>query len=194
MATIAGIVLAAGASVRMGQPKQLLSYRGKTLLNHAIATAEASQLDAVVVVTGAYAAAIEDSIIAEWAIVVHNPDFERPNMVSVVLGAEAVDADAYVTLPADTPGITVEVIDAVVDLWQAEEPWAAITEYRDRSGQPYLLSREALDEAAGMDGTKVLWRLLTSDESDRVVRVMVDLPAPADVNTPEDYQALLDEA
>lgn len=193
MATIAGIVLAAGASLRMGAPKQLLAYRGTTLLNFVIATAEASKLDRVVVVTGANAGGIGDSISVERAVVVHNPDFELPNMASVVVGARAVEAEAFVTLPADTPGITVGVIDAVVERWRSEAPWAAVTEYQDRSGHPFLLSRAALDDAAAVEGPKVLWRFLGYDDSGRVIRIMVDEMAPPDINTPADYEALLGE-
>ena len=193
MATVAGIVLAAGASLRMGAPKQLLAYRGTTLLNFVIATAEASKLDRVVVVTGANAGAIEDSVAVERAVVVHNPDFELPNLASVVVGARAVDAEAFVTLPADTPGITVGVIDAVVERWRSEAPWAAVTEYQDRSGHPFLLSRAALDDATAVEGPKVLWRFLGDDDSGRVIRIMVDRMAPPDVNTPADYEALLGE-
>ena len=193
MATIAGIVLAAGASLRMGRPKQLLPYRGTTLLNFVIATAEASRLDHVVVVTGANADAIVDSLETKRATVTNNPDFQLPNMVSVVCGAEAVDADAFLTLPADTPGITVDVINAVIDRWRAKAPWATITSYRGGSGHPFVLSRDALHEAADVEGPKVLWRFLAYDDSGRVLRVGIDRSPPADVNTPEDYEALLEE-
>jgi len=192
--SIAGIVLAAGASMRMGEPKQLLRYRGRTLLNHVIATAEASRLDHVVVVTGANAQAVEDSIEAERATVVHNPDFQMANMASVVVGASSVDAEAFLTLPADMPGISAEVIDAVIDCWAAQAPWAALTEYEDRPGHPYLLSQAALDEAADVEGPKVLWRMLVHDDSGRVTRVTVAQSAPRDINTPEDFEALLAES
>jgi molybdenum cofactor cytidylyltransferase len=177
----------------MGEPKQLLRYRDTTLLNRVIATAEASRLDQVVVVVGANAQAVEDSIESERATVVHNPDFQLPNMASVVAGARSVDAEAIVTLPADMPGISGEVINAVIDHWVAQTPWAALTEYRDRPGHPYLLSRAALDEAADIEGPKVLWRMLSFDDSGRVTRVTVSRVAPADINTPADYEALLAE-
>ncbi len=184
-------MLAAGSSLRMGEPKQLLRYRGTTLLNHVIATAEASRLDHVVVVVGANAQAVRDSIESGRATVVHNPDFQQPNMASVVVGASSVDAEAFLTLPADMPGISAEVIDAVIDSWAAQSPWAALTEYEDRAGHPYLLSRAALDEAAEVEGPKVLWRLLSYDDSGRVTRVTVSRSAPRDINTPEDFEAFV---
>ncbi len=191
MTKIAGIVLAAGSSLRMGEPKQLLRYRGMTLLNHVIATAEASRLDHVVVVVGANAQAVRDSIESERATVVHNPDFQLPNMASVLVGASSVDAEAFLTLPADMPGISAEVINAVIDWWTAQSPWAALTEYGDRAGHPYLLSQAALDEAAEVEGSKVLWRMLSYDDSGRVTRVTVAAAAPRDINTPEDFKAFL---
>lgn len=193
MTKVAGIVLAAGSSLRMGEPKQLLRYRGKTLLNHVIATAESSRLDQVVVVIGANAQAIEDSIEAERASVVHNPDFRMPNMASVVVGAGSVDAEAFLTLPADMPDISAEVINAVIDRWAEQSPWAVLTEYQDRAGHPYLLSPAALEEAAEVEGSKVLWRMLSHDESGRVARVTISGAAPRDINTPDDFEALLAE-
>lgn len=179
--------------MRMGEPKQLLAYRGTTILNVVVASAEASQLDHVVVVTGANATAVGDSLVAERAVVVHNEDFQQPNMVSVVVGSRAVDADAYLTLPADMPGITTTVIDSLIDRWAAGAPWAALTEYRDRPGHPYVLSRPALAEAASVEGPKVLWRFLGYDDSGRVLRIEVDQEAPADINTPQDYEQLIEE-
>jgi CTP:molybdopterin cytidylyltransferase MocA len=110
-------------------------------------------------------------------------------MASMVRGARSVDAEAFLTLPADVPGISADVIDAVIDWWEAQSPWAAMTEYGDRPGHPYLLSRAALDEAAEVEGPKVLWRMLSYD--DRVTRVTISRAAPRDINTPEDYEALL---
>ncbi len=191
MASIAGIVLAAGSSLRMGEPKQLLRYRGRTLLNHVIATAEASRLDHVVVVVGANAQAVEDSIETERATVVFNPDFQQRNMASVVAGARSVDAEAFLTLPADMPQITTDIINTVIDWWTAKSPWAALTDYEDRASHPYLLSRAAVDEAAETEGPKVLWRLLSYDDSGRVTRVAIAGPAPRDINTPADFAALL---
>ncbi len=193
MTTVSGIVLAAGASLRMGEPKQLMAYGDTTLLNHAIAVAEASTLDYVVVVTGANAGMVEDSIVATRATVEHNPDFQLPNMVSVVVGAKAVDADAYLTLPCDLPEITTEIVDLVVERWRTGSPWAAVTAYRGGTGHPFLLSRAALHEAADVEGPKVLYRFLAYDDTGRVARVTVDRPPPTDVNTRADYRAVTGE-
>ena len=87
---ITGVVLAAGAAVRMGEPKLLLPLGGSTVLNTTLASVEASEVDRVIVVTGANASLIESSIVAERASVVRNPDYRRGNMSSF-LTATATD-------------------------------------------------------------------------------------------------------
>jgi molybdenum cofactor cytidylyltransferase len=190
---VVGVVLAAGAATRMGRPKQLLPYRGRSLIQHAVDTAEASRLDRVVVVTGAYADDVEGELRTARAVTIRNPDFRRGNMSSLECGAMAMpNADAYLLLMGDHPDVPVEVIDAMVQLWRDEQPWGAVAVYRDHIAHPFLLSRAALDEAMSIGGPKLLWRLLGEDATGRVVRVTFELDPPSDVNTPEDYGRLVD--
>jgi len=189
---IVGVVLAAGAATRMGKPKQLMPYRGFPLLQHAVDAAEQSQLDRVVVVTGAFADDVEGDLHTSRAVTVRNPDFRRGNVSSLECGALAVpNAAAYVLLMGDHPNVRTEVIDGLVSLWHDEQPWGAVTAYRDKVAHPFLLSRAALEEAVRIGGPKLLWRLLVEDGIGRVVRVQVDHDAPVDVNTPEDYHDLI---
>lgn len=189
---IVGIVLAAGASRRMGTPKQLLPYRGVALLQHAVDAAEESTLDRVVVVTGANADEVEGALRVDRAVTVRNPDFRRGNMSSLECGA-LVDpqAGAYLVLMGDHPDVGVDVIDTMVDVWRTEQPWGAVAAYRDRVAHPFLLSHAAVAEASAIGGPKLLWRLLGEDATGRVVAVQFDRTSPTDVNTPEDYDRLL---
>jgi CTP:molybdopterin cytidylyltransferase MocA len=82
----------------------------------------------------------------------------------------------------------------LVDLWHKEEPWAAVTKYQDQVAHPFLLSREAVVSADEFEGEKVLGRLLVEADDDRVLRLSNVHRAPRDVNTPEDYDALIDES
>jgi molybdenum cofactor cytidylyltransferase len=190
---VVGVVLAAGAATRMGRPKQLLPYRGRALIQHAVDTAEASRLDRVIVVTGAYADDVEGELRTARAFTVRNPDFRRGNMSSLECGAMAAStADAYLLLMGDHPDVPLEVIDTMVQLWRAEQPWGAVAVYRDQIAHPFLLSRAALDEAIAVGGPKLLWRLLAEDATGRVVRVAFDLDPPCDVNTPADYDLLIE--
>ncbi len=193
-ALVVGVVLAAGAAERMGNAKQLLPYKGAILLQHAVDAAEASRLDGVRVVTGAYADEVEAALRVDRAVTVRNPDFRRGNMSSLEVGAAAApQADAVMLLMGDHPGVKVAVIDEMLELWRRQRPWAATAAYRDRVAHPFLLSREALDESIQIGGPKLLWRLVAEDQTGRVLQLEVDAPAPDDVNSPEDYRSLLAE-
>lgn len=192
--SITGVVLAAGAAERMGEPKLLLPFHDRTVLNATLAAVEASRADRVIVVTGANYEAVEASVLAVRATIVRNPEYRRGNMSSFLTATSTdPDADAFVLVAGDQPTTGTAVIDAMVDLWNKSRPWAAVTEYDDRIANPFLISRAALDEATEMAGEKVLGRLLVEGDDDRVVRLLVAGPSPRDVNTPEDYEALLGE-
>ncbi len=192
MSSVTGVVLAAGASERMGEPKLLLPYRGLTVLDATIAAVEASVADRVIVVVGFKAEMIEASMEARRATIARNLDYRRGNMSSL-LTATAVDteAEAFVLVPGDLPTTRTEAIDSMIDLWAEEKPWAAVTEYSDRVAHPFLLSLTAVESMKEMTGGKVLGRMLIESSDDRVVRLSVAREAPLDVNTPEDYEALL---
>jgi molybdenum cofactor cytidylyltransferase len=191
VSAIPGIVLAAGASERMGTPKMLLPFGGTTILNATLAAMTSSRVGRVVVVTGSDADAVEASISLPTVDVVRNPDFTRGNMSSL-LTATRLDAGAvaFVLVAGDLPTVDPAAVDALVDLWETHAPWAAVTQYRDRIAHPFLLSRAAVDEVATVPGTKVLWKALVASGDRRVTRVRRPTTAPRDVNTPDDYERL----
>ena len=175
----------------MGEPKQLLRYRDKPLVQAVVDVAEASHLDEIVVVTGAYGDRVEAALRLGRATTVRNPDPTAGNMSSLEVGVGAApDADAVVVLVGDQPDVDPEVVNGLIDLWHDKRPWAAVTRYDDRVAYPFLLSDQALREAIEIGGPKLLWRLLAKDESPRVARFRVATPAPLDVNTPEDFERL----
>jgi len=178
----------------MGQPKQLLPFEGSTLLNFVIAQAERSRLDDVVVVTGANAANVEASLDLNRATVARNPDYLRGNMSSLATGADVVPkSDAVLLLMGDMPGVDTAVIDRFVDLWGEEQPWAAVASYQDGIAHPFLLSASALEAALELEQPKALWTFLVAEPAGDVRQLEVAGPRPRDVDTPEDYAALLAE-
>lgn len=192
--TLVGIVLAAGESARMGRPKQLLPFRGTTLLNFVVAQAERSRLDQVVVVTGANASEVEGHLDLSRASVARNPDYRRGNMSSLARGVDVVpDAGAVLVLMGDMPGVDAEVIDRFVDLWHAEQPWAAVAAYRDGIAHPFLLSAPGLVTALELQQPRALWTFLVAEPAGDVRHLDIEGLRPRDVDTPEDYEALLGE-
>jgi len=191
-AHIPGVVMAAGSSSRMGQPKQLLSFGEITMLEYVLLAVEASTLDPIVVVLGAHADEIKAEV--NWRKVrsVLNPDHKKGSATSLRAGLSAVDPSrGAVVLAGDQPAITSEVIDGLVAAFREESAWAAVVEYTDGVGHPWVLSHKALGAMPSFEGDKLLWRMLSED--DRVVRVAMDRPKPLDVNTLEDYEAACGE-
>jgi len=193
--SVTAVVLAAGASERMGEPKLLLPYLGSTVLNATVTEVEASAVTRVIVVVGSNAELIEPSIHVERSTVVRNPDSSRGNMSSLMTAVLIdADAEAFVVVPGDLPTVRTDAIDALVNRWTKTHPWAAVTEYLDQVAHPFLVSRAAVSVANESEGEKVLGRLLLDAADDRVVRLANPHKAPLDVNTPTDYESLLQEA
>jgi molybdenum cofactor cytidylyltransferase len=190
---VVGVVLAAGRGDRMGRRKQLLAYRGGTLLGRAVAEAEASSLDRVVVVLGASADEVEASLALERAIVVRNPDFTRGNLSSLRTGVEAAGAhEAVVHLVGDMPGVDAGLIDEVVEAWRRNPRPLAVTRYRDRIAHPFVLGAATTANLGDLEEPKAIWRLI--EASPDVLTIQVDRDGPVDVDTPGDYERLLGEA
>ena len=184
MPDVAGIILGAGLSRRLGRPKQTLPLGDTTLLGWVVREAEASSLNRVVVVT------TED--VATGRAQVTRPSGRDPSCSSSSLrsGLDTVGAcDAVMLLVGDMPGADATVIDAVRGEWEASRPWALVTEYDDGRGHPLVFSADALPTLRAARGEKVAWRLLESGP-DRVAAARVRRPLPLDVDTWEDYEAV----
>jgi molybdenum cofactor cytidylyltransferase len=175
----------------MSGQKLLLAVDGGTVLGSTVGAFLAARLESVVVVTGHDADRIERSIAELPIVVARNPDPDRGTMSSLLTGAGAVDADAFVYAPGDLPTMSSEAVTGMTDRWRVEGAWAAVTRYRDGIAHPFLVSRLALDEFSDEAGDGVLWRALVEADDERVVFVDLDLDAPRDINTPADYDALM---
>jgi len=190
---VSGIVLAAGASTRMGRPKQLLPIAGRPLLQHVIDAALASSLDEVVVVLGHRADEVEAAIEPDGRVrAVVNPEFAAGQITSLRCGVAAADpaARAVAILLGDQPGLRGQAIDAMLDAFVAAGAGiqAARPVYPDaegRPGHPVLLAREIfceLDDLRGDQGARTLF----SEHRPFVIEIPVAGEPPPDVDTPED--------
>ena len=196
MSVVGGMILAAGLSERMeGElPKQLLPVGETTLAALAVRHAEASRLDRVVVVTGYRGAEVAESVAGGRAEIVENPKFRQGNMTSFRVGARSLEGcDAVVVMLADMPGVTTEMIDRLVDEWEAVRPWAAISSYHGKTAHPLLLSSEALVSAVEAHGANGVWRFLQTLDPDRLHQIEFDRAVPLDVNTAADFDLVAGE-
>lgn len=190
---ITGLVLGAGGSSRLGRPKQLLPYGGRPLLEHTVAMARRSGLDQLVVPIGGAADEVGERVDLSGADVVVNYDYGEGCSSSIAAALERVDArcEVLVLMLGDQPGVTPEIVRALID-GRGDAP-LAVCRYDDGRGHPLAFDRRVFPLLADLHGDKGVWRLL-DERADEVVEVRIAGNVPLDVDTPEDYQAVLAEA
>ncbi len=186
-----GMVLAAGESRRLGQPKQLLDLAGRPLVTHIVEHALAAPLDGVVVVIGSHASEIELALRGVPVYRVFNPHFAQGQGSSLAAGIRAMPStvDAVVVVLGDVPGVTPESIGAVVARWRETHAPAVVTRYGGQQAHPVLFDRSVFFELASLEGD-VGGRDILRSLGDLVE--VIDLPgaAPPDVDTEEDWERL----
>jgi len=185
---VCGVVLGAGSSRRLGRPKQTLPLGDTTLLGWVVRDVEASSLDQVIVVVGGSEDEARAGLRLGRAEVVSNAAYASGCASSLLAGMDtAGDCDALMLLLGDMPGVDAGVIDAVRADWERERPWASVTDYQGRPGHPFVFSAAAFPVLRGLHGDKAVWKILDA-QPERVRRVGVDKPLPADVDTWDDYR------
>lgn len=193
-ASIGILVLAAGGALRMGGPKQLLPYRGRSLLRHAAEVAFESPCRPVCVVLGGYA----DRLMAETrdlsVLLVKNANWEAGMGSSIRAGLEAMlgvaaDIRGVVITLCDQPHVTTDTVVRLLEAHRTSHQPVVASRYEGVVGVPALFSRDLFPQ------------LLSSSESGGAKRLILEnLPqveildtpeAVLDVDTPEDYASLM---
>lgn len=192
MSRIAGIVLAAGVSSRLGRPKQLLMLDGKPLVVHVVERSLASGLDEVVVVTGAHDGSIESTLSDSEVRVVHNPHFAEGQASSLVAGINSLDADidAAVILLGDQPGISPDVIKRVIDARRTQAAPVVMALYGEVRSHPVLFGRELFPELRQLRGDVGARGVIQAHRKDVVLVAGGALAPPADVDTEDAWAEL----
>ena len=188
---VAGVILAGGSASRMGQPKQLLIWQGEALVRLAARTALNAGLSPVVVVTGArgdeVAAAVRDLPVQ----VVHNPLWAAGQSTSVGAGINALpdDVNAALFLLADQPFVSAGLIGGLIRAYSLSRPQILATYVGEKRTNPVLFDRSTFGELRQLEGD-VGARSIFS----KIVPAAFPWPDARllfDVDTPEDYQKLL---
>jgi len=189
---VTGLVLAAGGSSRLGQPKQLLPLGGATLLDHVLSVARQCRFDQLLCVIGGGASEVRSAVDFTGVQLAENQAFGTGCSSSIAAALGAVDsrADVLVLMLGDQPGVRVSAVRALV-AGRGEAPLAACA-YEDGRGHPLAFGRGMFGELAGLHGDKAVWKLLDSS-GDQVADVRVEGRVPRDVDTWEDYHAVQSE-
>jgi molybdenum cofactor cytidylyltransferase len=191
---VALIILAAGASTRLGTPKQLLTYGGQSLLFRATQTALASVCKPVVIVLGAYAEALKQEVKDLPVEVVENSNWTEGMSSSVRTGITALNSfsdqiDAAVLMLCDQPFVSVDVINNLVEIYRVTNKLIIASEYGEALGVPALFSRSLFEELVILKGDVGAKRVIIKHSSE-VYKVAFSRGA-IDIDTPQDYQEFL---
>ena len=190
---IAGILLAAGQSQRMGRPKLVLPWRdGRPIIAHMVDLFKQSQVDPIIVVTGADREQIEACLVDLPAILAHNRDHASQGMIaSVRVGLYALQestCEAALVMPADLPSLQPRTLQALIEAYQQNEFPIVAPSFERRRGHPVLLSRFEWNAIMELPEDHSLRDFLNS-RTDAIGHVVVDDPGILhDLDTPEDYE------
>jgi molybdenum cofactor cytidylyltransferase len=195
---VPAIVLAAGASTRMGRPKALLpSPGGRLFVTRIVRTLTDAGVPAIVIVTGARHEAIAEAVRRDdpplVPQLVRNPNPSRGQLSSLLLGLDTADSPAteavLVTL-VDVPAVSATTVRAVIEAWQRTRAPLVRPAIGDEHGHPVIFDRRVFDElrqAPLEGGAKVVVR---AHERELVNVPVDDRGCLVDVDTPDDYEAL----
>lgn len=189
-AGLAGLVLAAGESSRLGQPKQLVEFRGETLLAHALKLAVAACDAGVTVVTGAPDSRVDELLEDDGVRQVPNTDWQQGMGTSIAAGITAMRAQpcaGIMLMLCDQPLISPADIEALVSAWRDSPLRPAAAGYRGGAGVPAVFPVSFVPELAALTGDTGAKALLRAAAAVSIV----DMPAAhLDIDSADDLQKL----
>jgi len=194
---IAGLILAAGRSTRMGGPNKLLEeINGRALVRHVAEHVLASRAKPVIVVTGHQKERVERALAGLPVTFVHNPGFAEGLSTSLKTGiaavaADAADADGAIVCLGDMPQVSATLIDRLIAAFDPERgALVVIPTIAGKRGNPVLWSRRFFPDLAAVEGD-VGARHLIGGYAEAVTEVPLDdAGALTDVDTPEALTAV----
>jgi molybdenum cofactor cytidylyltransferase len=189
---VALAILAAGGSRRMGRPKQLLPFRERTLLRHAVETAVASGCRPIAVVIGANAELIRDDLQPLPVLIADNREWESGIGSSLRLAIETLgafeDIEGILITLSDQPLVTADALNRIVETHYETGKDIVASEYADTFGVPVLIGRRLFAEVAALDGDEGARSVIARHLEDTTTVPLVE--AAFDVDTTVDYERL----
>jgi molybdenum cofactor cytidylyltransferase len=189
---VAGIILAAGAATRLGRPKQALPWRGQPLVRHVALAALSANLSPLVIITGAYPDLVQQALEGLPVQIIHNPDWQLGLSASVRCAVNALpeSVGAAVFLLADQPQVPVTLMRNLVEIHAHSQSPIVAPLVDGQRANPVLFDRQTFSDLQNVTG----------DAGGRALfaRYPVewlpwhDANLLLDVDSPEDYQMLLD--
>lgn len=191
---IGTIILGAGASSRMGEPKQLLSWKKETLVDRAIGQAIGLATGPVVLVLGANAKLIESSLSPGDYRIAQNENWKTGMGSSIVCGLQSLldtpgQLDGVLITLVDQPLITTSDLKKIIEKFKKDSPPLVAAFYEHTLGVPTLFSADLFPELLTLSGQKGAKAIINKY---RESLAKLDLPAAkVDLDTPQEWQTFL---
>ena len=187
------VILAAGASTRLGKPKQLLQYRGKTLLAHAINEAINSNADAIVVILGKDADLFKKEIDEKKVRVAINSSWEEGMASSLRLGLDTLLTDkpyidAVIFMVCDQPHVLSSILNELIITQQKTTKQIVTCNYGDSIGPPALFHKKYFKDLMKLSGDTGARKIIQQNMNDMTTILFPE--GEIDIDTEEDYEEL----
>ena len=187
------VILAAGASTRLGKPKQLLRYRGKTLLAHAINEAVNSNTDAIVVILGKDADLFKKEIDEKKVRVAVNSSWEEGMASSLRLGLDTLlndkpYIDAVIFMVCDQPHVLSSILNELIITQQKTTKQIVTCNYGDSIGPPALFHKKYFNDLMKLSGDTGARKIIQQNMNDMTTILFPE--GEIDIDTEEDYEKL----
>ena len=188
---ISAIILAAGESKRMGQPKMLLPWGGRTVIEHVVTTFLKAGVEDIVVVTGGAREQVEKAIERYPVRKIHNKNYATGDMLSSIQCGirEMPDwAQAALIGLGDQPQVLEQSVRAIGEMYNESASALIVPSFQRKRGHPWLVTRPLWNELLTLKPHQTP-RDFLNNYADRIWYVNLDTPTIlADMDTPEDYE------
>ena len=190
---IAIIILAAGQSSRMGSPKQLLKYRGTTLLQHSIDAVTESNASTLILVLGFGIDEIEKQLNQDQVIIVKNPGWESGMASSIRCGISKIrnefkDTDAVIIMVCDQPYVSSDLLNKLILTHQTSGKAIIASHYNQTLGTPALFHKSMFNELIALEGDRGAKVLFSKFPEETASVEFKD--GSIDIDTDENYKNL----
>lgn len=189
------VILAAGNSSRLGQPKQLLQYKGATLIKHVYEVATDATGSQVVVVTGRYHSEISEELEHLPVHFAYNPDWEQGMGSSIKTGLDKLlelypEITQVIISVSDQPFVSINLFLQLIESAQASDLGIVASEYNGVKGTPVLFKKKYIPLLFSLEASEGAKKILKQFDTEIVT---VSFPkGEIDIDTARDYQDLLE--